>query len=208
MYIYIYTCTYINNYSSIFPSRGWLRYQLQVDPIPQWSFTHWGRVTHICVGKLIIIGSDSGLSPDRRQVIIWTNAGILLIGTLGTKFREILIEIITFSFKKMRLKLSSAKRWPFCLGLNELMGGFNRIFDLIPKIYWVNNCVASNCRRTGEKSLYDMIYFGVRYIFFTRTLVIQSSASVYVEALRAWSTCHFSINIFSFEYSIESTSGG
>ena len=46
--------------------------------------THWGRVTHICVGKLTIIGSDNGLSPGRRQAIIWTYAGILLIGPLGT----------------------------------------------------------------------------------------------------------------------------
>ena len=41
---------------------------------------HWGRVTHICVGNLTIIGSDNGLSPNRRQAIIWTNARILLIG--------------------------------------------------------------------------------------------------------------------------------
>ena len=52
--------------------------------------THWGRVMHICVGKLTNIGSDNGLSPGRRQAIIWTNAGILLIGTLGTNFSEIL----------------------------------------------------------------------------------------------------------------------
>ena len=51
--------------------------------------THWGRVTHICVVKLTIIGSDNGLSPGRRQAIIWTNAGILLIGPLGTNFSEI-----------------------------------------------------------------------------------------------------------------------
>ena len=50
-------------------------------------------MTHICVGKLIIIGSDNGLSPDRRQAIIWTNAGILLIGPFGTNFSEIAIEI-------------------------------------------------------------------------------------------------------------------
>ena len=50
--------------------------------------THWGRVTHICVGKLNIIASDNGLSPGRRQAIIWTNAGILLIEPLGTKFNE------------------------------------------------------------------------------------------------------------------------
>ena len=80
--------------------------------------THWGRVTHICIGKLTIIGSDNGLSPGRRQAIIWTNVGILLIGPLGTNFSEILIEILTFSFKKMHLKVSSAKRRPFCLGLH------------------------------------------------------------------------------------------
>ena len=38
--------------------------------------THWGRVTHICVCNQTIIGSNNGLSPGRRQAIIWTNAGI------------------------------------------------------------------------------------------------------------------------------------
>ena len=61
---------------------------------------HWGRVTHICVGKLIIIGSDNGLSPGWHQAIIWTKAGIFLIGPLGTIFSEILIVIQTFSFSK------------------------------------------------------------------------------------------------------------
>ena len=44
------------------------------------ALTHWGRVTHICVFNLTTINSDNGLSPGRRQAIIWTNAGILLIG--------------------------------------------------------------------------------------------------------------------------------
>ena len=82
--------------------------------------THWGRVTHVCVGNLTTIGSDNGLSPGRRQAIIWTNAEILLIGPLGTNFSDFLIEILTFSFKKMCLKVSSAKWRPFCLGLNVL----------------------------------------------------------------------------------------
>ena len=85
-----------------------------------WTITHWGRVTHICVSKLTIIGSDNGLSPGRRQAIIWTNAGILLIGPLETNFSEILIAIEAFSFKKMHLKISSAKWRIFCLGLNLL----------------------------------------------------------------------------------------
>ena len=82
--------------------------------------THWGRVTHIRVGKLTIIGSDNSLSPGRRQAIIWTNAGILLIGPLETNFSEILSEIQSFSFKKMHLKMSSGKWRPYCLGLNVL----------------------------------------------------------------------------------------
>ena len=68
----------------------------------------------------VIISSDNGLSPVRRQVIIWTNAGILLIGPLGTNFSEILVGIQTFSFKKLHLKTSSTKWRLFCLGLNEL----------------------------------------------------------------------------------------
>ena len=71
-------------------------------------------MTHICVGKLTIIGSDNGLSPGRRQAIIWTSAGILLIGPLGTNFNDMLFGIQIFSFKKMHLKMSSAKWRPFC----------------------------------------------------------------------------------------------
>ena len=65
---------------------------------------------HICVSELTIIGSDNGLSPGRHQAIIRINAGILLIRPLGTNLSEILIEILIFSFKKMLLKVSSAKR--------------------------------------------------------------------------------------------------
>ena len=99
--------------------------EIYVMKCPGWShnhmcLTHWGRVTHICVSKQTNIGSDNGLSPGRRLAIIWTNAGILLIGPLGTNFSEISIEIHILSFKKMHLKISSAKWRPFCLGLNVL----------------------------------------------------------------------------------------
>ena len=96
---------------------GWGKDMFDTNPV---SITHWDRVTHICVGKLTIIVSDNGLSPGRRQAIIWTNAGILLIGTSGINFSEIFIGIRTFSFKKMHLKMLSAKWRPFCLGLNVL----------------------------------------------------------------------------------------
>ena len=44
-------------------------------------------MTHICVSKLTIIGSNNGLSPDRRLAIIWTNDGMLLIGPLRNKLQ-------------------------------------------------------------------------------------------------------------------------
>ena len=81
---------------------------------------HWGWMKHVCVGNLTIIGPDNGLSPGRRQAIIWTNAGILLIGPWGTNISEILSETHTFSFNKMHLKMLSGKWRPFCLGLNVL----------------------------------------------------------------------------------------
>ena len=79
--------------------------------------THSSRVTQICVSKLTTI------LPVWRQWIIWTNAVILSIGSPATNFNEILIEIHTFSFEKIHLKMSSEKWRPFCLGLNVLRYG-------------------------------------------------------------------------------------
>ena len=80
----------------------------------------WGRVTHVSVGNLTNTGLNNGLSPVRRQAIIWTNAGILLIEPLGTNFGENSIEILAFLFHKMCLKVSSGNWRPCCLGLNVL----------------------------------------------------------------------------------------
>ena len=44
------------------------------------------RVTHTCVGKLTIIGSDNALSPCRRQDISWTNAGITAFAKSNSRF--------------------------------------------------------------------------------------------------------------------------
>ena len=64
--------------------------------------------TYMSVNE-VSIGSDNGLSPFRRQAIIWTSAGLLLIGPLGTNFSEISIKVQNFLFTKMHLKMSSAK---------------------------------------------------------------------------------------------------
>ena len=84
------------------------------------DLTNWGQVTNICISKLTIIVSNNGLSPGRRQAIIWNNVWILLVWPLDTNFSEILIEIHTFSFNKICLKVLPSKWRPFCLGLNVL----------------------------------------------------------------------------------------
>ena len=76
------------NHTKCYPSM-WLIFVIISDILS--LLTQWGRVTHISVSKLTIIGSVNGLSPDRRQAIIWTNAGLLLIQPSGTNFNEILI---------------------------------------------------------------------------------------------------------------------
>ena len=82
------------------------------------TLTHWSRVTHICVVKLISIGSDNGLWPGRRQAIIWTNAGILLIGPLGTNInfnRHPNIFIQENALEYVVREVASILSWPQCV---------------------------------------------------------------------------------------------
>ena len=74
---------------------------------------------HYVSPTLTIIGSDNGLSPVRRHTIIWTNAVLLFIGPIGTKFSQIVFEMKISSFKKMHLNMSG-KCCPFGLSLNVL----------------------------------------------------------------------------------------
>ena len=129
--------------------------------IPAWR----PQKSHYC-----IIGSDNGLSPGRRQAIIWTNARILVIRTLGTNFSEILSKIHTFSFKKMCLKMSSGKWRSFCLGLNVF------IYYLEPSNYlgrafgwwWYHNKHHGTCPHKQSIILWIWrwhLYFGSRPCF-------------------------------------------
>ena len=137
-----------DGYHSLLMLRLWLSLKLWYDPLwwkgynlyenmhANMHLTHWGRVMHICITKLTIIGSDNGLSPGRRQAIIWTNAGILSIWPLGTHFNEILIDIYIFSLKKMHMKMSFGKRRLSCLGLNVLsISGWMTVTHQFP-ILW------------------------------------------------------------------------
>ena len=138
-------------------------------------------MTHICVVKLTIIGSDNGLSPGQRQAIIWTNDGIFLIGPLRTNFIENLIGIQTFSFKKMHLKMSSAKWRPFCLGLNvlisllvkedlltEILTGLCPSFQLIRSHIWKMLSTIMNCNmKISEVALVgsNVTEFSIQWIW-------------------------------------------
>ena len=77
---------------------------------------------HLSISKLTIIGSDNGLLPGRHQAIIWTDVGIVFIGPLETNFNEIWIQIHTFSFKNIHLKVLDGKwvaifSWPQCVNI-------------------------------------------------------------------------------------------
>ena len=118
--------------------------------------THWGRLTHICIGNFTITGWDNGLAPTRRQVIITTNAGIFLIWSIGTNFHEILIEIHSILLKKMHLKMPSGWR-PFCRGLVVLIQ-FSTIFNEAC-------CLAATVGRLYGVRLISFVHLPIRILF-------------------------------------------
>ena len=56
---------------------------------------------------------------------------------LGRNFSEILIKIQNFSFKKIHLKISSAKWRPFCPGeMSSFTQLLQYLYDYIIGVYW------------------------------------------------------------------------
>ena len=145
-------------------------------------------MTYTCVNKLTTIGSDNGLSLGRRQAIIWNNVGILLIGHLGTNFSENQIEILTFSFKKMRLKMSSGKWRSFCLGLNVLryVGFHNNKLECDIWIGWL--------QYIWSAKLHDFVQNVLEQLFWER-VHLRTSNLKFVR-LFTWLTQHVS-NVFT-----------
>ena len=79
LYTYtIYICIYLSQLLSYF-----LLYLSQCRIL-----TRWDRVTHKYASDSTLIGSDNGLSPGRRQVIMRTITGILLKWSLGNKLQR------------------------------------------------------------------------------------------------------------------------
>ena len=122
----------------------------------------WSQLMHICVSKIIIVGSDNGLSPGRCQDIMWTNAGILLIGPLGINFSEILIEINTFLFKRMHLKMSSAKWRLLHLSLKDLNHWWHRL-QMLTSINRFKHVRIMQPVSSCTKNVHDTICEGLIY---------------------------------------------
>ena len=76
-------------------------------------------MTHVCVGNLTIIGS-----PGRRQAIIWTSAGILLIGPLGEKLQWSFNQNSTTFIEENPFENVVCEMASFCLRLNVLNAVF------------------------------------------------------------------------------------
>ena len=66
---------------------------------------HWFRLS------LVAWSAPSHFLKQCSNIVNWTP---------GTNFNGISIDIGTFSFRKINLKMSSAKLRPFCLGINVL----------------------------------------------------------------------------------------
>ena len=82
--------------------------------------THWGRGTHICVSKLTITGSGNGLSPGRRQAIIWTNDRNCWLDPWEQTSVKSESKFIRFHSGKCIWKCRLENGDPFYLGLNVL----------------------------------------------------------------------------------------
>ena len=144
---------------------------------------------HICANRLIIIGSNNGLLPGRRQAIIWINAGIVIIGPLGTNFNEISIKIYSFSFRQMHLKMSSGKWRPFCLGFSSVCGsgvlcGCRSQAKASEEELW--SCALYIIRPPGTVDrLRDMKMWNIWYRFYLMQTYIYTHVYMYTW-LRRW----------------------
>ena len=136
-------------------------------------------------------GSDYGLFPGRRQAIIWTNAGILLIRTLGINFSEILSKIHIFSCKKMHLKASSAKCRPFCLGLSVLTLSDSDpvklyIWNIYIHVYFSMHVMITICIIDISNTMFFKIFSSI-FSVWTGCILFPKSTVIFPAKIFSWS---------------------
>ena len=81
------------------------------------TLNHWGWVMHICVSKLTIIGSDSGVSPGHYLKQCWNVAN----WTLRNKLQSSLVPNSYIFIQENTHDKSSGKWRKFCFSLNMLI---------------------------------------------------------------------------------------
>ena len=147
------------------------------------------EVIYASVNYTIIV-SNNCLLPGRRQAIIWTNAGILLIECLGTNLSEIFIKIHTFSYKKMHSKMLSEKWQLFCLGPQCL-----NIYWWLGESLWLLQCI-SNAIMAALCGAINIVYF-FSYNLLTYCISWHPKWNHYIEyhSYCSWSILHEAIHI-------------
>ena len=104
--------------------------------------------THLPLVNQVSIGSDSGLSPIRRQAIILTNTELLSTGPIGTNCIDIFNTNTKLPFTKMHMKMSSDKWRTFYPGGDELKWRYGRTCRM------AISCV---CRYNGQSLIYTWL---------------------------------------------------
>ena len=101
------------------------------------KLTHQGRKDVYMPINKTITGSENGFAPDRAHAIIWTHAGLSLIGLMKIHFSKIRIETHQFFTQANKLIMPPSQWQPFCLGLNSL----NDVTSELKKIYYGHSCL-------------------------------------------------------------------
>ena len=99
-----------------------------------------------------------------------------------TNFTEILIEILTFPFKKMRLRVSSAKWRPFCLGLNVITDSGSPV---ITTEIFVRKLTILCPKPSMSMVIYNSIFVGHILSWFMKDNIIRKSKD-YVYGIRVY----------------------
>ena len=139
--------------------------------------TYWGRVTHLCVSKIVSLGSGYGISPGRCQAIFWTNVFCMVNWTVWEKRSGNFQSKSTHIYlSNVHLKLSSAKWWPCCLVLN----------------LWTNRgWVTHMCEKTGYCSVQQwLVICWVTNRYHYNDVIMDTMASQITSLATVYSTAY------------------
>ena len=137
------------------------------------NLNHWGWVTHKCICKIIINGSDNGLSPSGHQASISINAAILLILPLGTNFKwNFDRNHLRKSFENVVWKIAAILCFP-----NECVKNWN---ELITKLCCISSISCVFCWLQKWILWMALCYFQLFLADVNSTTHTNISVSIYI----------------------------